>query len=188
MKKSAMIVAAALAALAARAADPVAPYNNYGPAMASTAEKPLTSEWQKQQAEAIAAATSDDALAAIASRPAAAEALLAKVRGAYETDALTLTQIAAVTQWVMRRDAWWTPVCFWTVSHAEGRKVWVRALLKQAETAQDAYVKTFCLDQLRWCACPCPALPARVRALADASKDAGVKAMASMVLRAVSAR
>ncbi|MBR4938786.1 MAG: hypothetical protein IKZ22_07925, partial [Kiritimatiellae bacterium] len=45
-------------------ADPAAPYHNYSPAMASSPDKPLTSDWQNKQRKAIDEATSDAKLAA----------------------------------------------------------------------------------------------------------------------------
>ena len=60
-------------------------------------------------------------------------------------------QVAAVTQWTMVSDPWY---CFFWGEHALGRKVWVKCLFEQIDRTDDEYVKTFCLDQLRWCAWP----------------------------------
>lgn len=123
-------------------ADPAAPYHNYSPAMASSPDKPLTSDWQNKRRKAIDEATSDAKLAAFVASEKAAGLLLSKVQAAYKTDPLVLTQIASVTQWVMLPGG----------SRAAGRKVWVDELIDTAEDSKDMYVKVFCLDQLRWCA------------------------------------
>jgi hypothetical protein len=175
MKK--ILTAAALAvALVAQATDPAAPYDSYGPAMASTKEKPITSVWQKTNRAAIDAATADAVLAAVVADAASARALLAQVKEAYVSDPVTLIQIGAVTQWVMRP------------GHAAGaRNLWVTALLATAESASDTYVKLFCLDQLRWCACACPQVARRVQALGAASGDKAVREMADLVHRTITA-
>lgn len=130
-------------------ADPAAPYHNYSPAMASSPDKPLTSDWQNKQRKAIDAETTDAKLAAVVATEESAELLLSRVKGAYTTDPLTLTKIASVTQWVMLPDSWYN--FLWDGPHAKGREVWVEALLDTAEDAKDLYVKIFCLEQLRWC-------------------------------------
>ena len=104
-------------------ADPAAPYHNYSPAMASSPDKPLTSDWQNKQRKAIDEATSDAKLAAFVASEKAASLLLSKVQAAYKTDPLVLTQIASVTQWVMLPGG----------SRAAGRKVWVDELIDTAE-------------------------------------------------------
>lgn len=131
-------------------ADPAAPYHNYSPAMASSPDKPLTSDWQNKQRKVIDEATSDEVIASFVKDAASAQALLAKMKGAYASDPLVLTQIATVSQWVMLPDAWYN--IFWDGLHASGRKVWVEQLLEKAATSSDNYLKVFCLDQLRWCA------------------------------------
>ena len=189
MKKVLFAAVAALAITAGHASgDPTAPYHDYGPAMESTKEQPLTSVWQSEERAAIDAAVSDVALAAIAADATCACALLAKVQGAYTTDPLTLTQIAALSQWVMKRDSWLDQLCFWSPTHADGRKVWVKALVETAESSSDVYVKMLCLDQLRWCGCDCPCLVARVRALGDKCGDKSLREMADLVVRSVSAK
>lgn len=159
--------------------DPTAPYHNYGPAMESSPGKPLTSAWQKSQRKAIDVATCDAALAAFVADSASAEALLAKVKGAYATDPLVLTQIAAVSQWVMLPDAWYN--LLWDGPHAEGRKVWAKALIGKSSSSCDEYVRLLCLDQLRWCALPCQS--GCIKALADKAESKAVKEMAGIVVR-----
>ena len=148
-----------------------------------TAAAPTSVEWVNANDKALAAATADDVLAAFVRNEASAKALLANVRGAYLTDSLKARQIAAVSQWVMIDDgvAWYE---FWaSTPRADGRKVWVKALVATAEEAKDAYVKQFCLDQLRWCGCNCPCLVSRIRALAAKSGDKAVADFARVVVR-----
>lgn len=182
-----MMVAVAAAAVWAKN-DPVAPYDGYGPAMKSTPEKPLTSVWQQEKRTAIDAATSDAVLAAFVADAASAKALLAKLEGAFTTDPLTLTQISSVSQWVMLPDAWYDVFRFWAATHADGRKVWVKALLDTAETSSDAYVKTLCLDQLRWCGCDCPVVVSRIRAIGEKSGDKDLRQMAELAAASVAAK
>ena len=65
-----------------------------------------------------------------------------------------------------------------------GRKVWVKCLFEQIDRTDDEYVKTFCLDQLRWCGTPCQA--SAVRAL-GARSSKGVKEFADWVARELEA-
>lgn len=125
------------------------PFADYGPAMQSTAEHPLAANWSRQHDAEIAAATTDEALAAQVADEASAAALLAKVKGAYESDPLVLTQIAAVTQWVMLPDPWYC--LFWDGPHAAGRAVWTAALQKTIDGTKDEYVRIFCRQQLDLC-------------------------------------
>jgi len=137
-------------------------------------------EWENTNEVALAAATADDVLAAFVADEASAKALLAKIGGAYSTDSIAARQMAAVSQWVMGEEPCW--LCFWAPSPAAGRRVWVDALLATAETASDAYVKMFCLDQLRWCGCDCPAVLWRIHVI-GATGDAAVRDFSEMVIR-----
>lgn len=125
------------------------PFADYGPAMQSTAEHPLAANWSRQHDAEIAAATTDEALAAQVADEASAAALLAKLKGAYASDPLVLTQIAAVTQWVMLPDPWYC--LFWDGPHAAGRAVWTAALQKTIDGTKDEYVRIFCRQQLDLC-------------------------------------
>ncbi len=160
MKKM-LMVCAAFAALVVGAAEN--PYASYEKAMAPVKDSPMAVEWQNKDDAAIAQATTPAALAAYVKDAAAAKALLAKVKGAYATCPMDLTVIAAVSQFVMK------PACAGACPKAcaDQRKVWNGALLDVAQTSADDYVKTFMLDQLRWCGCPSQA--AAVRALGDKS-------------------
>lgn len=188
MKKLVCVMMVAAVAAGVQAADPAAPYHGYGPAMASTEEKPLTAVWQEKNRAALAKATSDEALGSVVAEAASARALLAKVKGAYTTDPLTLTEIAAVTQWVMAPESGLKKLNVLSRTRAAGRKVWVKALLETAETTSDAYVKMFCLDQLRWCGCSCPRVSARVQAIGAKSGDKALKEMADLVVRTLAAK
>ena len=125
------------------------PFADYGPAMQSTAEHPLAANWSRQHDAEIAAATTDEALAAQVADEASAAALLAKLKGAYASDPLVLTQIAALTQWVMLHDPWYC--LFWDGPHAAGRAVWTAALQKTIDGTKDEYVRIFCRQQLDLC-------------------------------------
>ena len=118
------------------------PYANYRLAMASNKTCPMAYEWQTANAAAVAAATTPEALAAFVADKAAADKLLAQLKGAYATDPLVATQIAAVTQLVM------TPGC---PKAAAARPIWVAALEQAKAATTDAYVRTFCDQQLRLC-------------------------------------
>ena len=144
----ALVVGGMALAEEAKYVDPT-PFADYGPAMQSTAEHPLAAHWSRQHDAEIAAATTDEALAAQVADEASAAALLAKVKGAYESDPLVLTQIAAVTQWVMLPDPWYC--LFWDGPHAAGRAVWTAALQKTIDGTKDEYVRIFCRQQLDLC-------------------------------------
>ena len=141
---------------------------------------PTGVEWENANDAKLAEATSDAVLAGFVADEAAAKALLASVKGAYLTDSLVARQIAAVSQWVMLPDAWYC--LFWDGEHAAGRKVWVKALVETAEATTDSYVREFCLDQIRWCGCPCPCLVKRIRAI-GAKGDKAVADFAEFVVR-----
>lgn len=125
------------------------PFAGYGPAMRSTDKDPLAANWSIAHDAEIEAATEESVLAAFVADAAAADALLAKVKGAYETDPLVMTQIAAVTQWVMRPEPFF--LFFWKPSPADGRKVWTDALARRIAGSSDGYVRTFCQQQLDLC-------------------------------------
>ena len=147
------------------------PFSDYSAAMRSTKENPSAVEWQAANEAAIAKAVSKEVLAKLAVKPAA---LLAQVKGAYETDPVVATQIAAITQ---RAACAKCPKKF--------RAAWNAALLKAAAEAPDAYRAMFFLDQLRWCGNPSDA--AKVKALGGKSGEKSVKDFAAMVAAELSA-
>ena len=117
------------------------PYAGYGAAMASKKGNPMAVEWQAQNKAALEKATSDAELVCFVRDLASARALLAEVKPAYATDPLKASQIAAVSQFVMR-PGW---------EHARG--IWTEALFRAFVTATDDTVRIAYLDQLRWCGC-----------------------------------
>ena len=81
------------------------------------------------------------------------EALLAKVKPNYGTDAMDAARIAAISQYVMENAdvSWWE---FWRDDRDDARRVWAKAVLAAASRSSDDYVICFYLDQLRWCGYP----------------------------------
>ncbi len=177
MKK--ILIAGMLAAgFAAFAADDK--LNDIKPAAAKAAEAPTGAEWHGANGEKLAAETSDEALAAVVADSRSARALLAEVKGAYMTDPMTASKIAAVSQYVMiGADAAWYE--FWRTSRSSERDIWSEALLSVAKNAKDAYVRQFCLDQLRWCGKCSQA--ATVREIAASAEAKEVRDFARMVAR-----
>ena len=114
---------------------------------------PISSIWQKENEIWISKATAPEVIAACVESREKADALLAEVKTAYETDPVAAVKIAEVTHYVMDKPnpPWWA---FWRSSREGERRIWTEALLERAKTAADDYVKIFCLDQLRWCAFP----------------------------------
>lgn len=113
------------------------PYSNYSSGMAY--EKGKASEWQKDNRMAIDRVTAVNAVATCVSNEAAADKLLSKLKGAYETDSVAAVQIAAISQFVMDK------------SQMKSRCLWTHALVRKMQSAEDAYVRQFCLEQLRCC-------------------------------------
>ena len=126
------------------------PFASYGTAMQDSAKSPFAVGWSQAHDAEIKAATEEDVLAACVADAASAAALLGKVKPAYESDPLVLTQIAAVTQWVMLDDPWY--YLLWDGPHAAGRAVWIAALEKKIAESKDDYIRTFCRQQLDLCA------------------------------------
>ena len=116
---------------------------------ATSESAPTAVDWQNAHDAEIRAATEPDVLAAFVADAAAADALLSKIGPAYDGDPLVLTQIAAVTQWVMMPEPCW--LCFWKPSPAKGRVVWNLALARKIAESKDDYIRTFCRQQLDLC-------------------------------------
>ena len=129
------------------------PFADYARAMKSTDRDPLAVNWSKAHDAEIAAATEEDALAGCVESAESAAGLLGRIRPAYETDPLTMIQIAAVTQWVMRPDPCF--LLFWKPSPSAGRAVWTAALKRRIAEAKDDYIRTFCRQQLDLCEYGC---------------------------------
>ena len=122
---------------------------DYSKSAAKSAMHVSAADWQQKEAAAIAAATDESVLAAFVADEASAKALLDKLEGAYRSDPIVMTQVAAVTHWVMSSEPFF--LWFWEPSPAAGRKVWVAALKDMAESTTDAYVSTLCRQQLDIC-------------------------------------
>ena len=99
-------------------------------------------EWQQKNPKLVADATKKDVLAGFVACPKAADALLAKIGTSYDGDPVALTQIAAVTQFVM------CPKC---PKAPARRALWVDALKRARANTDDGYVRVFCDQQLRLC-------------------------------------
>ena len=183
--KTILLSATVLLAAAASVAAPKKDAYDIRPAD-KDAKYPTAVVWSAKNDAEIEAATADDVLAGFVSSREAADALLAKVGGAYLGDPVALTQIAAVSQWVMQPDPCF--LAFWKPSRSAGRKVWVDALLSAAENSADAYTKTFCLDQVRWCGCKCPCVIRRVAMIGVRAGDKGVKQMSDIVMAELESR
>ena len=131
------------------AAENLSKFANYEAAMKSDKNHPMAVEWHTAKGEEVEDATTESVLAAFVSDEESAKALLDQIRSAYTSDPIVMTQIAAVTQWVMTPEP--CAFCFWKPSPAAGRKVWVAALKAKIASSDDIYVKTFCQQQLDLC-------------------------------------
>ena len=147
-------------------------FASYGPGTATKAGDPSAAEWQAANKDALAKASSDNELVCFVRDGASARALLAKVKPNYGTDPLVASQIAAVSQFVMR-PGW-----------ENARGVWTDALIKSFQTAADDTVRMTYLDQLRWCGNRKHA--AAIQVLASASKSKAVRDFANVVVRELS--
>ena len=94
-------------------------------------------------------ATEESVLAGFVSCRESADALLGRLKGAYETPPLVMVQIAAVTQWVMLPDPCF--LFFWKACPSDGRAVWKAALEARMAGTSDVYVRAFCRQQLELC-------------------------------------
>jgi hypothetical protein len=143
----------------------------------SEVKTPTAVEWENANDAQLKAETTPAALHAYLKSAAAADALLAEVKGAYKTDPMTATKIHAVGQLVMSPKTPENRKC----RPAECRDLWTAALLRAAKASTDPYRTMFLLDQLRWCGKPSHA--AEIRAIGAASDAAEVKAFSHVVAR-----
>lgn len=182
MKKICVMLAAVACAAAALQAQ--VRYDDFKPG--KTFEKaPTATDWQRRNAKVIAAATCEKTLSALVADTAAAEAFLARLRGPYATDPVVMTQLGALSQWVVAPAAYARTA---PAVRAKARALWVEALMKKVETSADADIQTICLDQLRWCGTTEAALVARVSAIAKTARAQAVKDFAAMVVRELQGR
>ena len=147
-------------------------YASYGPGTATKAGDPSAAEWQAANKDALAKATSDAELVCFVRDGASASALLAKVKPNYATDPLVASQIAAISQFVMR-PGW-----------ENARGIWTEALFKAFQTATDDSVRMAYLEQLRWCGCKKHA--GAIQVVASACKSKAVRDFANVVVRELS--
>ena len=103
---------------------------------------PTAVEWQNANDKVLKEATKGETIASFVASDKTADALLAKVKGAYTSDPVVLTQIACVTQLTL---------CSKCPKAPEYRRIWVAALERRIASTQDDYVKTFCTQQLWLC-------------------------------------
>ena len=147
-------------------------YASYGPGTATKAGDPSAAEWQAANKDALAKATSDAELICFVRDLASARALLAEVKPNYATDPLKASQIAAISQFVMR-PGW---------EHARG--IWTEALFKAFMTATDDTVRMAYLEQLRWCGCKKHA--GAIQVVVSACTSKAVRDFANVVVRELS--
>ena len=147
-------------------------FASYGPGTASKPGDPSAAEWQAANKDALAKATSDAELICFVRDVASARALLAEVKPNYATDPLKASQIAAVSQFVMR-PGW---------EHARG--IWTEALFKSFQAATDDGVRMAYLEQLRWCGCKKHA--GAIQVVASACTSKAVRDFANVVVRELS--
>ena len=147
-------------------------FASYGPGPATKTGDPSAAEWQAANKDALAKATSDNELVCFVRDGASARALLAKVKPNYGTDPLVASQIAAISQFVMR-PGW-----------ENARGVWADALFDSFRTATDDTVRMAYLEQLRWCGNKKHALAIQV--VASTSPSRAVRDFANVVVRELS--
>lgn len=129
---------------------------------------PTSVEWENAHDDDLAAAVENAELDKVIATVSTADALLSEVKGAYETDPLLATKIAAVTAHVMEG------------GQGGARRVWADALLKAATESEDDYRRMFFLEQLRWCGFSSQ-VP-ELKKLGDKSSK-GVKDFVALVVR-----
>ena len=117
-------------------------YATYKKAMRHCDGYSMAYEWQRENQKIVEEATRPETIAAFVETAAAADVLLAKIGTSYDGDPVVLTQIAAVTQFV---------ICPKRPKSPELRSLWVAALERTRAASDDGYVKTFCDQQLRLC-------------------------------------
>ena len=130
---------------------------------------PTCVEWQNDHDAELGKAVSAESLDAALASDAAADELLAKVAGAYDTDPLVATKVAAATARAMEPGG------------KAKRRTWAGALLRAASAATDGYRAVFFLEQLRWCGFR-DQVP-EIESLARGSSAEGVASFAEMLVR-----
>ena len=147
-------------------------FASYGPGTATKPGDPSAAEWQAANKDALAKATSDAELVCFVRDGASARALLAKVKPSYGTDPLVASQVAAVSQFVMR-PGW-----------ESARGIWAEALVDSFRAATDDTVRMTYLDQLRWCGCQRHA--GAIQVVVSGCRSKAVRDFADVVIRELS--
>ena len=184
MKRISLLLVAFTASVASAAKDPtfVDPneFGDYKVAMASCPGLPMAVEWQNSNNVELVAINDKWCKGVFAKGPCAIESYLEKIEGAYKSDAMVLTKIAALTQYAMTAKApWWS----FGIGRSEERLMWTKALIKKACSSRDDYVKIFIVDQLRWCAYPDQV--DEIKEIAANSSDKGLKENISIAVREI---
>lgn len=143
----------------------------------SDGKVPTSVEWENAHDDKLKSATAPAALMRYLKSQAAADALLAKVKGAYRTDPMTAVEIHALSQLVMTPGS----KAFKYRSQQECRDLWTAALLRAAVASSDPYRTIFLLDQIRWCGKPSQAT--EVKMIGISAKDGEVRDFAALVVR-----
>lgn len=153
------------------------PYAGYDEAMASVSNDPMAVEWHAANRKTLEFVNDAWCRTVFAGGRDELLGYVDKVKGAYLSDPLLLVRIAALTQYAMTaKPAWWT----FGFGDVKERRIWTELLIEKAASASDPYVKMFLIDQLRWCAYSDQAC--RIRKIADASNDKGVKSIAEIAI------
>ena len=148
-------------------------------------------QWAEQQKDALAAFNDASLADTLEQGVPALEKLFAEVKTGGVSDPLVLTHIAALTQYVMKKDKRCLNDTRLTArvgnffrygEAAKQRKVYTDALLDAARRATEVDVTCFFLDQLRWCG-----LPEQAEAIKafEKSTSKDVAALAVMTVQAV---
>jgi hypothetical protein len=138
---------------------------------------PTAVEWENANDKTLAAETAPEALCRYLKSAAAADALLAEIKGAYRTDPMVATKVHAISQLVMKPGCARQKKC----CAAKCRDLWTAALLRAAVASSDPYRTMFLLDQIRWCGKPSQAT--EVKMIGISAKDGEVRDFAALVVR-----
>lgn len=185
MKKLLFTAVLFSAALSHAALDPTYvdpnPYADYKVAMASVSNNPMAVEWHAANRAELDFVNDAWCRGVFAGGEKALMKHLDAVKGAYQSEPLELTRIAALSQYAMKTKApWWT----FGLAKSKERVLLSKLFLKKASDSKDAYVQMFFIDQLRWVALPEQAL--EVKKIGVMSSDKGVKSIADMAWREIS--
>ncbi|MBO5643562.1 MAG: hypothetical protein J6S51_06130 [Kiritimatiellae bacterium] len=185
MKKLLFVAVLFSAAISYAALDPTYvdpnPYADYKVAMASVSNNPMAVEWHAANRAELDLIDDAWCKGVFAGGEASLMKHLDAVKGAYISEPLELTRIAALTQYAMKaKSPWWT----FGFAKSKERVLLTNLFLKKASDPKDTYIQMFFIDQLRWVAFPEQAL--EVKKIGEKSSDKGVKSIADMAWREIS--